>query len=153
MGDRSEQPTHSNWDLEAEEAIRDDLPLLSISHIQDAYQSNEEFLSEDEEDTDLYGILTSPLTPSTQDISTTDIPLPSPATQLADVLLPELQIQSAATPSAEPDTGNFPPKFIFPPPLEVSTQDAKGKRSSTPPTSREVTTTTTITTSIRPLPA
>ena len=35
-------------------------------------------------------------------------------------------------------TGNFPIMFIFPPPLDVSTQRAKGKRSSTPHTSREV---------------
>ena len=38
----SEQPTHSNWDLENEQATRDDVPLPTVSNIQDPYQSNDE---------------------------------------------------------------------------------------------------------------
>ena len=29
----SEQPTHSNWDLEIEQATRDDVPLPTVSNM------------------------------------------------------------------------------------------------------------------------
>ena len=70
----SEQPTHSKWDLENEQATRDDDPLPTVSNIQDPYQSNDELLTEDEDDTDFYGVLLSPLTTTSQTISTTGIP-------------------------------------------------------------------------------
>ena len=128
----SEQPTHSNWDLENEQATRDDVPLPTVSNIQDPYQSNDELLTEDEDDTDFYGVLLSPLTTTSQTISTTDIPLASPATQLADSSLLQLHIQSPVS-----TTRSMPQQFIFPP-TEISTKYAKGKRLSGPPVSREV---------------
>ena len=124
--------THSNWDLENEQATRDDVPLPTVSNIQDPYQSNDELLTEDEDDTDFYGVLLSPLTTTSQTISTTDIPLASPATQLADSSLLQLHIQSPVS-----TTRSMPQQFIFPP-TEISTKYAKGKRLSGPPVSREV---------------
>ena len=127
----SEQPTHSNWDLEIEQATRDDVPLPTVSNIQEPYQSNDELLTEDEDDNDFYGVILLPLTTTSQTISTTDIPLASPATQLADSSLLQLHIQSSAT------IRSMPQQFIFPP-TEISTKYAKGKRLSGPPVSREV---------------
>ena len=86
----SEQQIHSNWDLEIEQASRDDVPLPTVSNIQDPYQTNDELLTEDEDDTDFYGVLLSPLTTTSQTISTTDIPLASPATQLAESCAPTI---------------------------------------------------------------
>ena len=131
----SAQQTHSNWDLdylENEQSTREDNPLPTVSHIQDPYQSNDELLTEDEDDTDFYGVLLSPLTTTSQTISTTDIPLASPATQLADSSLLQLHIQSPVS-----TTRSMPQQFIFPP-TEISTKYAKGKRLSGPPVSREV---------------
>ena len=68
-------------------------------------------------------------------ISTTDIPLVSPATQLVDNSLLQLHIQSPG--STEIDTPSMPQQFIFPP-TDLSTKYAKGKRLSTPPVSRQV---------------
>ena len=58
----SEQPTHSNWDLEHEQTIMEDISLPTYSSIQDPYQSSDEILTDDEDDADFYGVLLSPLT-------------------------------------------------------------------------------------------
>ena len=102
----SQEPTHSNWDFENEQATTENVPRHSNMH--DPYQSDYELLTEDDddEDNDLYGVLQSPLTTTTQTISTTDTPLTSPATQLADSSLLQLQIQSPA--STEDDTQSMP---------------------------------------------
>ena len=96
------------------------------------YKIHTKLLTEDEDDTDFYGVLLSPLTTTSQTISTTDIPLASPATQLADSSLLQLHIQSPVS-----TTRSMPQQFIFPP-TEISTKYAKGKRLSGPPVSREV---------------
>ena len=88
----SEQPTHSNWDLENEQATRDDVPLPTVSNIWDPYQTNNELLTKDEDHTDFYGVLLLPLTTTSQTISTPDIPLASSATQLADSSLRQLHL-------------------------------------------------------------
>ena len=131
----SEQPTHSNWDLENEQTIMEDISLPNYSSIQDPYQSSDEILTDDEDDADFYGVLLSPLTTTSRTISTTDTPLTSPVTQLADSSLLQLQIHSPA--STEEATRSIPQQFIFPP-KEPSTKSTKGKRSSSPPISRQV---------------
>ena len=131
----SETPTHSNWDLENEQTIMEDISLPTYSSMQDPYQSSDEILIDDEDDADFYGVLLSPLTTTSQTISTTDKPLTSPVTQLADSSLLQLQIHSPA--SIEEATRSIPQQFIFPP-KEPSTKSTKGKRSSSPPISRQV---------------
>ena len=68
----SETPTHSNWDLENEQTIMEDISLPTYSSMQDPYQSSDEILTDDEDDADFYGVLLSPLTTTSQTISTTD---------------------------------------------------------------------------------
>ncbi|KAI6647726.1 hypothetical protein LOD99_8567 [Oopsacas minuta] len=114
----SEQPTHSNWDLENEQTLRGDISLPTYSHMQDPYQSSDEILNDNEGDARLY--------------LQTDIPLTSPVTQLADSSLPQLQIQSPA--STEEARPSRPRQFIFPL-KEPFTKCTKGKRSSSPPIS------------------
>ena len=113
-----------------------DVSLPTYSNVQDPYQSNDEFLTDDEDDTDFYGVLLSPLTTPSQTISTTDTPLTSSATQLADSSLLQLHIQSPAS-TEDIRTPSMPQQFIFPP-KEPSTKSTKGKRSSSPPVSRQV---------------
>ena len=131
----SEQPTHSNWDdQENEQTIMEDISLPTYSSIQDPYQSSDEILTDDEDDADFCDVLLSLLTTTSQTISTTDTPLTSPATQLADSSLLQLQIHS---PASTEDIRSVPQQFILPP-KEPSTKSTKGKRSSSPPVSRQV---------------
>ena len=44
----STQPTHSKWNLENEQSTREYNPLQTDSNILELYQSNDEFLTEDE---------------------------------------------------------------------------------------------------------
>ena len=92
----SEQPTNSNWDLENEQTIMEDISFPTYSSIQGPYQSSDEILTDDEDDADFYGVLLSTLTTTSQTISTIDTPLTIPATQLADSSLLQLQIHSPA---------------------------------------------------------
>ena len=124
MASRPEQPTHSNWHPEYEQVTREDFSPTP-------YQSSDELLTDDEDDDDFYGVLLSPLTTSIPEISTTaDLPLGSPAAQLADSSLSLLQIQSPASP--ETDRESMPQQFVFPP----QELPAKGKRSYSPSVSR-----------------
>ena len=59
----------ANWDLKNESATREDVPLPTVSNIQETYQSNDGHLTEDEDDTDFYAVLLLPVRTTSQTIS------------------------------------------------------------------------------------
>ena len=129
MATRPEQPTHSNWDLDNEQMIREDGPLTTDFNIQDQFHTNDELPTDDEYDDDLYGLLLSPI------ITRSKLYLEQ--TYLWTVQLRNFQVTHSHSYNYRPQ--DLQKKIwkayqqpIFLPATELLTKNAKEKRHSLP---------------------